>query len=160
MQAMCMIFLDLMQLSDETKANVLSFSDVEDLYEIMYELQSSFTVHLPGRNVDVKKAYDMLGEPVGSVLGKLAERKVSRAIYDDYLVMTKKKQLLRTDVMHLDGQWWFLIIVCEPLQLTLQSSIEREMATVLGIALQGQIELLHSGFLPIRVYICGSTKFF
>jgi hypothetical protein len=104
MQAMCMIFLDLMQLSDETKANVFSFSDVEDLYEIMYELQSSFTVHLPGRNVDVKKAYDMLGEPVGSVLGKLAERKVSRAIYDDYLVMTKKKQLLRTDVMHLDGQ--------------------------------------------------------
>ena len=44
-----------MQLSDETISSLLSFADVEDLYEIMDELQSSFTVHLPVRNAAVKK---------------------------------------------------------------------------------------------------------
>ncbi len=37
--------------SSDTKANVLSFADVEDLYKIMYEPQESFTVHLPDRDI-------------------------------------------------------------------------------------------------------------
>jgi hypothetical protein len=37
--------------STETKANVLSFADVEDLYKITYQPQESFTVHLPDRDI-------------------------------------------------------------------------------------------------------------
>ncbi|MFN9979926.1 MAG: hypothetical protein ACK53Y_08445, partial [bacterium] len=73
-------------------------------------------------------------------------------MYDDDLVMDTKKQVLHTNVMHLDGQN-FLLTVCEPLQLILQCPIERETALALGTALQNQIELLRSrGFVPTRVH--------
>jgi hypothetical protein len=36
--------------SSNTKANVLSFADVKALYEITYQLQQSFPVHLPDRD--------------------------------------------------------------------------------------------------------------
>jgi hypothetical protein len=198
---------------------VLSFADVEDMYNITYRPQESFTVHLPERDIifyrrdklyvadfsrpvvavtkaytkaeearaqaayeiicncgypsiteaihliqdgnlthmpmltaeDVRRAYDLYGEPVGSVRGKLTKKKISRSIYDNNLLMDQKKQVLHTDVMHVDGQH-FLVTVCEPLQLVLQCPVERETALVLGTALQNQIELLRSrGFVPIRV---------
>jgi hypothetical protein len=37
--------------SSNTKANILSFAKVEDLYEITYQPQESFTVHLPDRDI-------------------------------------------------------------------------------------------------------------
>jgi len=37
--------------SEETKANVLSFADVEDKYEITYVRGQMFTVHMPGEDV-------------------------------------------------------------------------------------------------------------
>jgi hypothetical protein len=37
--------------SGETKAIVLSFADVEDMYMITYQPQGSFTVHLPHRDI-------------------------------------------------------------------------------------------------------------
>ena len=37
--------------SAETKANVLSIADIEDLNPITYRLQESFTVHLPDRDI-------------------------------------------------------------------------------------------------------------
>ena len=44
--------------------------------------------------------------------------------------------------------------VCDPLQLTLQVHIEQESHVLLGMALQGQLELLYSkGFKPICVYV-------
>jgi len=86
------------------------------------------------------------------VRGKMMKRKVSRAVYTDNLIMDERKQVLYSDVMHLDSHK-FLVTVCEPLQLTLQCPVERETATVLGIALQGQLELLRSrGFVPVRVF--------
>ena len=36
----------------------------------------------------------------------------------------------------------FLIIVCDPLNLTLSTPIERETANQLGLALQGQLNVL------------------
>jgi hypothetical protein len=57
--------------------------------------------------------------------------------------MDRKVQVLHTDVMHIDGHK-FLITVCEPLCLTLQVYIERESQSMLGMALQGQLELLRS----------------
>ncbi|MFN9982580.1 MAG: hypothetical protein ACK53Y_21815, partial [bacterium] len=38
--------------SSETKANVLSFAEVEDMYEITYVPRTSFVVHLPGRDIE------------------------------------------------------------------------------------------------------------
>jgi hypothetical protein len=214
--------------SPDTKANVLSFADVEDMYPITYEPQESFTVHLPDRDIvfsrrdklhiadfdvertvavtraytkaeearakaayeiirncgypsqaeaihlmqdgnfthmpmvtaeDVKRAYELYGEPVGSTRGKLVRQKQSRAIYDDDLIMDEKKQVLHADVMHLDGQH-FLVTVCEPLQLVMQCPIERETALVLRNTLQDQIELLRSrGFTPIRVHTDPQSAF-
>lgn len=37
--------------SPHTKANVLSFADVEDMYDIMYRPQESFTVHFSERDI-------------------------------------------------------------------------------------------------------------
>jgi hypothetical protein len=37
--------------STDTRANVLSFADVEDLYDVTYDKGKSFTVHLPDRDI-------------------------------------------------------------------------------------------------------------
>lgn len=101
---------------------------------------------------DIKRAQEIHGEPAGSVHAKMTKKKVSRAVYNDQLVMDERKQVLHTDVMHLDGQHC-MIMVCEPLQLILQCAVERETASVLGNALQNQIKLLRSkGFNPVRVH--------
>ena len=38
--------------SEDTKANVLSFADVEDLYDVTYVRGESFVVHLPSRDLE------------------------------------------------------------------------------------------------------------
>jgi len=54
--------------------------------------------------------------------------------------------------MHIDGHM-FLISVAAPLLLTLQSHIESESRTSLGMALQGQLGTFRSrGFVPRIVY--------
>ena len=48
---------------------------------------------------------------------------------------------------------FFLITVCNPLHLLLSTPIERETANQLGLALQGQLNLLRSrGFVPTIEY--------
>ena len=37
--------------SDEAKANVLSFTAVEDMYEVTYSRGEGFTVHMPDRDI-------------------------------------------------------------------------------------------------------------
>jgi hypothetical protein len=69
--------------------------------------------------------------------------KTSRAITDDSLVLDEKKQTLYTDVMHLNAEK-FIVTVCEPLQLTIQYHVEREMQNVFGMNVQGQLEMLRS----------------
>ncbi len=93
------------------------------------------------------------------VRGKMVKKKASRAVIDDNLVLDEKKQTLYTDAMHIDGRK-FLVTVCEPLQLMLQCKIEREMQQVLGMALQGQLELLSShGFIPTIVHADPQSAF-
>jgi uncharacterized protein VirK/YbjX len=92
---------------------------------------------------DVRRAYDLYGAHPEYVRGKLVKKKASRAVIDDNLILDEKKQTLDTDVMHIDSSK-FLVTVCEPLQLTLQCKIEQETQQVLGMALQGQLELLRS----------------
>ncbi len=56
------------------------------------------------------------------------------------------------DVMHIVGKK-FLVSMSDPLNLTLQSKIDNESRTTLGLALQGQLALLRSwGFVPTIVY--------
>ncbi len=57
---------------------------------------------------------------------------------DTTLRHTDKNLKLSTDVMHIDGQL-FLVSVADQLNLTLQSKIESESRTALGLALQGQL---------------------
>jgi hypothetical protein len=93
------------------------------------------------------------------VRGKLTRKIASRAVIDDSLVLDEKKQLMYTDVVHIDGNK-FLITVCEPLQLTLQCKIERERQNQLGMTLQGQLDLLQShGFIPTIVYTDPQSAF-
>jgi len=212
--------------SEETLANVLSFSEVEDKYHITYVPQESFIVHLEDRDIEfkrrgklyvaqweevatmlatvkeaealyseaeidrakeayqliknsgypsmteivrliedgnlvelpgitragIRRAYDVYGTPVEYVRGKMTHKKVSRERQDPALQESSKDQKLYSDVMHIDSQQ-FLISVCEPLQLTLQTPLPSESTTSLGYALQGQLQVLRSqGFNPTIVY--------
>ncbi len=180
--------------SEDTHANVLSFSEVEDMYQITYVPRESFTVHLPDRDIefvrkgkmyvadwedvrsvfattvytkaeelrakrayellrtsgypsmteamhlaedgnisgmpaltreDIRRAYEIYGSPPEFERGKMTKKKVSRAIIDEELMLDERKQVLYSDVMHIDSNK-FLITVCEPLQLTIQNRIERD----------------------------------
>jgi hypothetical protein len=64
----------------------------------------------------------------------MTRKPVKKAIVEDHLKLDQKKQVLHTDVMHMDGQR-FLVTVCKPLQLTIQVAVERESQGVLGTAL-------------------------
>jgi hypothetical protein len=218
--------------SEDTKANVLSFAEVEDVYPISYIPQIGFIVHLSDRDLHFKRrgklyvadwsdckvlntvtenercytkaevkrameAYAFMknsGYPSMSeaghlimdgninntpnlaradfersvqiyglypeyVKGKLTRKVIPRARVDTMLRSHDKQQLMYTDVMHLDGKR-FLITVTEPLNLTLQSPLDNESRTSLGLALQGQIGLLRSrGFIPVTVYTDPHSSF-
>jgi hypothetical protein len=214
--------------SEHTKVNVLSFSEVEDTYDITYIPHQAFVVHLPERDLvfkrrgklyiadfardsqvpltkaykkaeeerareahelirnarfpsyqeavrlvedgniahmpvlsaaDVHRAYELYGVHPEYVWGKMVKKKASRAVVDGNLILDEKKQTLYTDVMHIDSNK-FLVKVCEPLQLTLQCKFERETQQVLGMTLQGQLELLRSrGFIPTIVHTDSQSVF-
>jgi hypothetical protein len=196
--------------SEETKANVLSFAEVEDKYRITYIPQEAFIVHLEERDVvfsrrgklyvakwedvqelyhtvheleslytkaevakakvayevlknagypsldefirliedgnihelpgisraDIRRAFEIYGLPVEYVRGKMTRKTVSRAKIQEELKEENKNQVLYSDVMAIDSQR-FLLTICEPLQLTLQTYVERETVDALGMALQG-----------------------
>jgi hypothetical protein len=46
----------------------------------------------------------MYGQHPAYVCGKTVKKKTSRAITNDDLVLDEKKQILYTDIMHLDGE--------------------------------------------------------
>jgi len=89
----------------------------------------------------------------------MTKKKISRAIIDENLMLDEKRQVLYSEVMHIDSNK-FLITVCEPLQLTIQNRIERETQNELGLALQSQLNLLHSrGFKPTIVHTDPQSAF-
>jgi hypothetical protein len=89
----------------------------------------------------------------------MTKKKVSRASIDESLILDEKKQVLYSDVMHVDSNK-FLITVCEPLQLVMQCRIERESQSELGFALQGQLNLLRSrSFVPMVVHTDPQSAF-
>ncbi len=120
--------------------------------EVIHLVQDGNIMHLPSLTAeDVQRAQELFGYPPGYVHGKLTKKTTGRAIVDNDLIIDRKEQVLHTDVMHIDGHK-VLITVCEPLCLNLQVYIERESQSMLGMALQGHLELLCSrGFVPTRV---------
>jgi hypothetical protein len=108
---------------------------------------------------DVWQAYEMYGSPPDFVRGKMTKKRVNRAIVDESLVLDEKKQVLYSDVMHINSNK-FLITVCKLLQLVMQCRIERESQSKLGFALQEQLNLLHSrSFLPTLVHTDPQSAF-
>jgi hypothetical protein len=139
---------------------LLKISGYPSLQEAIHLIQDGNIFHLPMLTaVDIKRAYDMFGEPVGAVRGKMTQKKVSRVVYDNDLIMDEKKQSLFSDIMHIDS-CRFLVTICEALQLILQCALERETLSALGIALHGQLKLLCSrGFTPVRVHTDPQSSF-
>jgi hypothetical protein len=75
---------------------------------------------------DIRRVYKIYGSPPEYEYGKMMKKKVSQAIMDENLMLDKKRQVLYSDVMHIDSNK-FLIPVCKPLQLTIKNCIEREI---------------------------------
>jgi hypothetical protein len=216
----------------DTRANVLSFAEVEDQFPISYVPQIGFIVHLPDRDlefrrrgklyvadwsqhrvlttvkekercytkeelkrameahefirnsgypsleearhlildgnvqnipnlsgVDFERALTIYGLYPEYVKGKLTKKVTSRIRVDPMLRSPDKEQQMYSDVMHIDGKR-FLISVTEPLNLTIQSPIESETRTNLGLALQSQLGLLRSrGYIPTLVYTDPQSAF-
>ena len=65
---------------------------------------------------DVHRAYQLYGNTLEFVRGRMTNKKVTRAVVDDDLLLEEKKAILHTDVMQVDMQR-FLITVCNPLQI-------------------------------------------
>ena len=98
------------------------------------------------------RAYYLFGTPPAYVRGKMTKRPIKREVIDESLVMTEKRQRLFTDVMKYESNM-FLITVCDPLILTLSTPMESETANQLGLALQGQLNVLRShSFIPTVVH--------
>jgi len=101
---------------------------------------------------DLERAYEVYGEHLEYVRGKMTKRMGGRMKVDISRRSVDNAIQLSTNVMHI-GRDMFLISVTEPLNLTLQSQLENKGKLALGMALQGQLAILQSRrFLPEIVY--------
>lgn len=72
--------------SEHTKANVLTFMDVEDIHEIMYSWGDSFIVHMMGNKQIEFKCQEKL-----YVAKWVKEKRVYATVHENELVYTKEK---------------------------------------------------------------------
>ena len=86
--------------------------------------------------MDIERAYKIYGMHPKYLCGQMVKKTIGRIPVDHTLCYTDKNIKLYTDVMHLDRKM-FLILVVDPINLTLQSKIERESKQELGLGLQG-----------------------
>jgi hypothetical protein len=135
--------------SEENRAKLayefLKKSGYPSMEEAIHLIEDGNIFGMPSLTRDnVKRAYEIYGHAPEYVRGKMTKQVVSRVSIDGSLVLDEKRQKLYRDVMHIDGNKFLNTPVCEPLQLTLQCRNERELQNELGMALQGQLELLRS----------------
>jgi len=101
---------------------------------------------------DIEYAFKIYGQHPEYVKGKLVKKTVGQVPVDMALQSIEKEQMLHTDVMSVDGAK-FLVIMSDPLSLTMQTWIRNEGRTEMGMALQGQLVLLRSrACKPVIVY--------
>ncbi len=103
-------------------------------------------------HADVEQVYWIYRAHPEYIRGKMTRKTVGRVQVDPALRSVEKTLKVYADIMHIDTMK-FLESVADPLHLTLQSQLESEAHTPLGMALQGQLALLGSrGFVPSIVY--------
>jgi hypothetical protein len=108
---------------------------------------------------DVERAYKIYGSHLEYLWGQMVKKTIARMPVDFTLRHVDKNLKLCTDVMHLDREM-FLILAVDPINLTLQSKIERESKQELGLGLQGQLAILRSrDFKPTIVYVDPQSAF-
>ena len=152
-----------------TKAEVKRAKEAYDLLkntgypsveELIHLIEDGNILELPHiSRADIKRAYDLYGMPVEYVRGKMTKKRATRVRFEPALQENEKDQVLWSDVMTID-QNKFLITVCDPLNLTLKTHIERETADVLGLALQGHLQVLRErSFTPRMVHVDPASAF-
>jgi hypothetical protein len=103
--------------------------------------------------MDIERAYKIYGMHPEYLCGQMVKKTIGRVPVDHILRHVDKNLKLYTDVMHLDHEM-FLISTVDPINLMLQSKIERESKQDLGLGLQGQLAILRSrDFKPTNVYV-------
>ncbi len=112
----------------------------------LFQLSDFFvTIFMPVLSAaDVHRAYDLYGIHPEYVCWKMVKKKASRAVIYGNLILDEKKQMLYTDIMHIDGSKVF-VTVCDPLQLMLHHKLEQEKQQVLGIDSTRSVKLLADG---------------
>ncbi len=138
----------------EAAYTLLKNSGYPSLNELMRLVSDGNVINMPVlRREDVLRAYEIFGPPAEYVRGKLTKTKVNRVPVDLLLKADDKNQVLWSDVMHIDGNKFF-ISVADPLQLLTVSHLKDETANSLGEALQGQLEMLRERDIsPVLVYV-------
>jgi hypothetical protein len=98
---------------------------------------------------DIRRAFDIYGKPFESVRGKKTKKKVQRRTDLDLSPRSAQPlpQRMYSDVIAIIEQK-FLMTLVEPLGLVLTIHVERETTEELGLALQGQLNVVQSTALP------------
>jgi hypothetical protein len=96
-----------------------STSGYPSVSEIINIVDDGNIVEVPGiTRAGIKRAYELYGEPVAYVRGKMTKKKVTRVQFSEELKLVNKDQVVYADVMTMDGHK-SLISVCTPIQLIL-----------------------------------------
>ncbi len=121
--------------------------------ELIHLLGDGNILDMPAlTRADIVRAYDIFGQPLEYVRGKLTKKKVSRVTFDEAL-WSEETQMLWADIMHVD-QNLFFVSMAEPMQLFMVNNIKSEDTESLGEALQDQLGLLRErNFQPQLVYV-------
>jgi hypothetical protein len=110
-------------------------------------------LNVPVTAQDVRRAYEIYGKPAAAVRGRRTNRKTRRQQISLELKMPQLEQEMYTDVMQVKGKP-FVITLVEPLGLEIVTPVDSEKTEDLGLALQGQVNLIRSrGFKPTVCYL-------
>ncbi len=147
------VYMKAEELRAKRAYELLCMSGYPSMAEVIHLVEDGNITNMPMlTQEDVQRAYEIYRSPPEFARGKMTKKKISRAIVDKSLMLDEKKQVIYSDVMHIDSNK-FLITVCKLLQLEMQCRIERESQSELGFTLQGQLNLLQSrSFVPTVIH--------
>ena len=135
----------------KTAYELIKTSGYPSVSEFVGLLEHGNVVGLPGiTRDDVRRAYEIYGQPVAYVRGKMTKKKVARVQYSEELKSCEREQLLYADVMTI-GTKKSLLSVSEPLQLTTHHGLKDESQSSLGQALQSQLQVYQERGFSVKV---------
>jgi Arginine methyltransferase-interacting protein, contains RING Zn-finger len=107
---------------------------------------------------DIRTFYDIYGEPVEAVRGKMTKKKrAAREEMDPSVREERRIQVMTSDVMHINGEN-FLVSVASPLELTMATHLTSQSKPKLGEGLQAHINLLRSFGFDVRMVTVDPQK--